>query len=139
MPNIVTTNNFRELAITSGVNLSLDTFAVSLMDIYVQSATVTTLKEITNWSQVSAHEVTGTGYSRQTITIPTITEDNDIVRWNASNVNWNNVSVSTYGYTIYRISDGMVLGFVEFNTTPQVANNGSLTIQWNTSGILNIF
>jgi len=137
--NVVTTNYFRQLVVTKEINLSSDTFKVALMDIYVQSASVSALKQITNWSQVSAHEVSSTGYSALTLTAANISATtSNIICWKGSNLNWPSVTLNTYGYSIYRTSDNMVVGFVEFSTTPVIAVNGAITIQWNTNGIMNI-
>lgn len=137
--NIVTTNYFRELMATQQVDLSGDNFAIALMGIHVQSATAAQLRSVSAWSDVSAYEASAVGYSAtslQSLTVSAI--NNSVVSWDGNNVTWNNITLSPYGYAIYRVDDGMVLGFVEFTSAPIEAVNGSITIQWNVNGIANI-
>lgn len=137
MANIVTTNYFRELISTGQVNLSSDTFYVSLLNNYVQSSTTSTLQSISAWSQVSAFEVSSVNYSAAIISGENISINGNIVVWDANNITWNSVTFSPYGFVIYK-NDGVVIGFIEFTSAPAIVVNGSLTIQWNNAGIANI-
>jgi len=139
MANVVTTNYFREQVAGQNVSLSADAFAVALMNIHVQSASESTLKQVQTWSEVSAYEVSAAGYSAEPLSADTLSANtNNVVYWDGNNITWSSVTISPYGYTIYRISDGLVVGFVEFTTAPQTTVNGDLTIQWNANGIMNI-
>lgn len=139
MPTVVT-NDFRRLMATSGINVSADNYMVALMDIHVQSATAATLKQSSDWTSVSANEVSGTGYSAKTLTAQTVSANSgDVVYWDGSDVTWDDVTVSPYGCAIYRTSDNLVVGYIEFTDAPKIAVNGTISIQWNANGIMNIY
>lgn len=139
MPTVVT-NDFRKLMATSGVNLSADSYKVALMGIHVNSAAASTLKQSSDWTSVSGFEVSGTGYSALSLTAPTVSANaSDVVYWDGTDLTWTNVTVSPYGYAIYRTSDNLVVGYVEFTGGQVVAVNGTITVQWNANGIMNIY
>lgn len=140
MANIVTTNNFRQLLASQQISLSGDAFAVSLLNIHVQSASDATLRQTIYWSEVSVYEASAVGYSAMPLTASTIaTNTSDSVYWDGTNIVWSTVTLSPYGYCIYRISDGIIVGFVEFDSAPLIAINGSISIVWNDGGIMDIF
>lgn len=136
----VSTNYFRTQLGYGNINLSGDTFYVSLMDNYVTSSTVDTLKGINTWSEVSAHECTGTGYSSSALSNVSFTSADNVVYMDADDITWNNVTVSAYGDCI-RKDDGTVVGFHDYSnsyTTPITPVNGVFSLQWDSSGILTI-
>jgi hypothetical protein len=139
MANVITTNYFREQLAAGNVNLSGDDFAIALMNIHVQSASVNDLKEVKIWSEISDYESSSVGYSAVPIDnklISTIT--GNVISWSGDNISWSSITNSPYGYAIYKIDDGLVVGMVEFNGAPINAVNGTITIQWNSAGIANI-
>lgn len=138
MANVVTTNYFREQLSKKEISLTADTYKVALMNDYVNASSESTLKAVSAWGDVSAYEVSANGYSAQTITSPVVSSNGNVVYWNGANITWNNITVTTYGFAIYRTSDNLVLGFVEFTNAPIIAVNGSITINWNPAGIANI-
>jgi hypothetical protein len=138
MANVVATNYFREQMSIGHVNLSGDTFLISLMDRFVQSASVDTLKQVSAWSDVSAHEVSALGYSAINLSSKSISIiPGNVISWDGANIVWSGVTLTTYGYAVYK-NNGLVVGFVEFAAGQLDAVNGSVTIQWNTNGIMNI-
>jgi hypothetical protein len=135
----VTTNYFRKLTAGQSVSLSSDSFAVALMGQFVTSSTEAELKGINTYSEITAYEVDGTGYSATTLSAETISANSsDVVYWDGVDVSWTNVTVTAYGMTIYRLSDGLVVGFVEFDDAPKTAVNGTVSLTWNAAGIMNI-
>jgi len=139
MARVVTTNYFRQMMATQQIDLSGDSFAVALMNIHVQSADTSALKEVSAWSDVSANEASAVGYSAVNISSPSVSViDGNIVSWDGTDISWSSITLSPYGYCIYRINDGLVVGFVEFTAGQINAVNGSITIQWNSGGIMNI-
>jgi hypothetical protein len=146
----VVTNAFRQAMATSGVNLSADNFVVALMDSWVIEVDVGSLKQnYGSWATtISAHEVSGTGYSAIPLTAPIVSAtgwpgkphpEGEIVYWKGNNLTWNNITVRSYGIAIYRPSDNLVVGYISFGYTEVVVVNGSLTVQWDPAGIMNIF
>lgn len=138
MANVVTTNYFRQQLSRGLVDLSATDYAVALMNIYVQSATETTLKAISAWAEVSAYEASAVGYSATPITSQTVSAVGNNIVWDGANITWSSITSSPYGYAIYKISNGLLVGFVEFTSAPLTAVNGDITITWNANGIANI-
>jgi len=136
----VTTNYYRKQSAFKEVSLSADAFAVALMGQFVTSSTEAELKQILAYSEISAYEVTGATYSAMPLSADTVSANSsDVVFWDGVNLTWTSVTVSPYGLAIYRISDGLVIGFIEFDDAPIVAVNGTISLNWNANGIMNIF
>jgi hypothetical protein len=121
--------------VLQNVNLSADTFTLALMGNYVKNTPLTDLLSATNWSEVSAYEVSGNNYSSVTLSGLDIINSNGVY-WDGDNLSWSNVSVEVYGCCFYRSSDGLIVGFMEFSNTPIIAVNGLFSIIWNDGGIM---
>lgn len=140
----VTTNYFRQELAAGNVNLSGDTFAVALMN-YIVTANELDLKyQMSSWNSggvygpVSAFESSSVGYSAITLSNTGLTLLNwQNISWSGTNISWSNITNSPYGLCIYRLSDGLVVGFIDFGEQKEVVN-GTLTIEWNTGGIAQI-
>ena len=137
MPTVSTTY-FRQQLSTGNINLSGDTFFVSLMNNYVNSSSINSLKSVSAWNQISAFEVSGNGYSSSALSNKTVSASTDgtIIQWDASDLTWSNVTISPWGLSI-RKNNNVVVGFIDFGSE-QDAINGNLTVQFNTLGIGNI-
>ena len=136
----VTTNYFRQELAAGNVNLSGDIFKVALMNNYVSTSTSTdTLKAQSAWSNnVSAYESSSVVYSATTLTAGNLYINNsNALCWSGTNISWSNITNSPYGLCIYRSSDGLVVGFIDFGEQ-KIAVNGSITIQWNDGRIAQI-
>ena len=135
----VTTNYFRQELAAGHVNLSgADTFAVALMSAYVSASPIDTLKAQSAWSDVSAYESSSVGYSATTLTAGNLYINNsNALCWSGTNISWSNITNSPYGLCIYRPSNGLVVGFIDFGEQ-KIAVNGSITIRWNEGGIAQI-
>lgn len=140
MPTVVT-NEFKLQEGGQNVSVSGDTWIASLMNEHVNSANSDVLKDYTNWfTEVSAYEASGTGYTSGVelssvgwFTAPT--DSVNIQRLSAADIYWSNVSIVAYGVAIWRQSDGLVMGFIDFGQ--QIASNSNFTVNWNSNGILN--
>ena len=149
----VTTSYFRQELAAGHVNLSGDTFAVALMNYIVRNASELELKyQLSNWytkggsgvwSATSAFESSSVGYSAITLTANSLILNNfSKISWSGTNISWSNITTKShpyepYGLCIYRPSDGLVVGFIDFGEPKEVVN-GALTIEWNTGGIAQI-
>ena len=133
----VTTNYFRQELAAGNVNLSGDTFNVALMNNYVLTST-DTLKAQSAWSNnVSAYESSSVGYSAITLTAGNLYISDNTLCWGGTKISWSNITNSPYGICIYRPSDGLVIGFIDFGGKKEVVN-GAITIEWNAGGIAQI-
>ena len=140
----VTTNYFRQELATGNVNLSGDTFKVALMNGMVQQVTEYNLKASYSWyndtdpiGAVSAYESSSVGYSAITLTAGNLYISSNTLCWGGTNISWSNITNSPYGICIYRPSDGLVIGFIDFGGKKEVVN-GAITIEWNAGGIAQI-
>ena len=95
------------------------------------------------WSQVSASEATGTGYTAGGATLggKTATYDaaNNVTILDAEDVTWANSTITARYAVIYddagaTAADKVLLGYVDFGTN-QASTNGNFTITWDASGI----
>jgi hypothetical protein len=136
----VTTNQYRKLSAGKDISLSADVFAVALLNSFAQSCPSNIMKGIVSYSEISAYEVSSSNYSAATLTANILSANtSDVVFWDGTNITWTGVTVSPYGLAIYRQSDGLIVGFIEFDDAPIVAVNGTIALNWNANGIMNIF
>lgn len=98
------------------------------------------------WDDVSAAEVTGTGYDAggKTLTTPTGSYDGatNVVTLNADDVTWENSTITARYAVIYNdsgatASDKVLIGYVDFGSD-QSSSNGNFTITWDATGIVRI-
>ena len=128
--------SFKEYAADATVDLDTHSFKVALMDnTHTFTATNST------WSDISANEITGTGYSAGGAALATVTwaADGTAVKWDAANTAWTTASFTAYHAVIYddtHASDALVCS-INFGGA-QTVSAGTFTIQWNTDGILRV-
>ena len=126
--------SFKEYAGDATVDLDTHTFKVALMNnTHSFSAANST------WANVSANEISGTGYTAGGTTLNTITwaADGTTLKWDAADSAWTSASFTAYHAVIYddtHASDALVCSF-DFGGA-QTVNNGTFTLQWNSDGIL---
>jgi hypothetical protein len=97
------------------------------------------------WDDVSANEITGTGYSAGGATLAskalsTDTGDNEGV-FDADNVTWSTATVSAQYAVIYKdtgtASTSPLICCFDFGSAKS-SSGGDFVIQWNTEGIINL-
>ena len=136
MPTVVT-NHFKFQEGGENISLSGDTWICSLMGTYVSASSIDTLKDIENWSEVSAYEASGTGYVSGTdlTNLSWYNDDtNNIQRLSADSVTFSTITILSNGVCIWRLSDGLVMGFIDYGSNS--SSNGNFTVNWNSGGIL---
>ena len=129
----------------STVNLTSDTIKVMLLD---DEALAT--KDINFVSEISADELTGTGYvggfagaGRKTLGSKTFTEDdgNDWAFFDAADSTWTaiNAGSAQMAAVIKEVTtdaDSLVLGFVD--VTDIMTNGSDITINWAATGLFKL-
>lgn len=143
MPTVVT-NYFKLQEGGQNVSISGDTWICSLMDQHVNSASEDTLKDYEKWSDVggvSAYEASGTGYTSGAALsgIGWYTDATDTVnkqRMSATDLTFSSVTISSYGACIWKETDGLIMGFIDFGQE-YVSSNAPFVINWNSGGIFN--
>ena len=136
-------NHFKAEVMTEAYNLDTggDTIKCALMD-NVHAFTA----ENDGWSDVSANEITGTGYSANgedlTTQVVSIDDGDDEGVFDADDVSWTTATFSAYHAVLYDDTpttpqaDPLILS-IDFGGEQQVTA-GTFKIQWATEGILNI-
>lgn len=135
-------NNFKAQVMTGKYDLGAagDTIKVALLN---NSHAFTATNDV--WTNVSANEISGTGYTAggmtlagQTVTIDD--GDNEGV-FDGNDTAWTSASFTAYHAVVYvdatgTVNDDLILS-IDFGGA-QTVTTGTFTIQWATEGILNL-
>jgi hypothetical protein len=134
-------NSFKAELMNKVVDLEGDVIKVALMN---NSHSFTA--ENDGWANVSANEVSGTGYTAggQALASKAVTTDDtdDEGVWDAANTTWDSSTITAYHAVIYDdsvttpIADQLICS-IDFGGA-QSSSNGDFTIQWAAEGIINI-
>ncbi len=94
-------------------------------------------------SSVTANELSGTGYARQTLANKTLTTDtaNNYVVFDADDLTYTAINAGTIGsVVIYRevTNDADSIPWIFLDPTNLVTNGGNVTLQFNVNGIARI-
>lgn len=98
------------------------------------------------WDDVSANEVTGTGYTAGGATLANKSASYDagtnVVKLDADDVTWSSSTITARYAVIYDDTPATdatkpLIGYVDF-VTDQSSNNGNFTITWDSDGIVNV-
>ena len=127
-------NCFKEDCMTKTVNLSSDTIKVGLLN---NSHAFTATNTV--WSDVSANEVSGAGYSTgggtmsgKAVTVGATT------KWTATDQAWGASTITAYHAVIYDTSNSnSLIASIDFGGA-KVSSSGTFTIQWAGAGIITI-
>lgn len=93
------------------------------------------------YSDVSANEVTGTGYTAggQVLASKTLTLDttNKVLVLSAANTTWASSTITARYVVLYDSTSGALIGYVDL-VSDQSSNNGNFVIQWDATGIVRL-
>ena len=125
---------FKEYAADATVDLDTHTFKVALLGTTHAYSAANSV-----WTDVSANEITGTGYTAGGTTLGTVTwaASGTSMKWDAADASWTTASFTAYHAVIYddtHASDALVCS-IDLGGA-QTVSAGTFTIQWNTDGIL---
>lgn len=131
-------NEFKDALGDGDIDLNNDTLKLALVNNYTLD-----IDNHTVWSDVSANEVSGTGYTAggQALTSVTWTKDaaNDESVLEAADVTWSSSTITADGAVLYRdtgtASTSQLIAFFDFGTD-QSSSNGDFTVSWSANGIL---
>ena len=92
------------------------------------------------WADVSANEVAGTGYTTggKEITGKSVTQGSPTI-FDGDDVVWTNITVSVYYAVLYddTLTNKDLIASIDFGGEVTVSD-GTLTIEWDTSGIITL-
>lgn len=135
-------NTFKQKIMTAEVDLDTDTIKCALLT----SSYTSDIDNHAAWSDVSANEVSGTGYTTLGATLSGVTVMRDLTNdkgvFDANDVTWANSTITARYAVLYKYVAGSsttswLICCFDF-TTDKSSSNGDFTIQWNASGILNL-
>lgn len=134
-------NSFKKRILEANINLSADTIKVALLT----NIHVTNIDTQEFWSNVSANEVVGTGYTAggQALASKVVSQDNvdDEGVFDAADVTWAASTITARYAVVYKdttvATTSPLICIIDFGTDKS-SSNGNFTIQWATEGILNL-
>lgn len=106
-----------------------------------------TIAQDTNevWSDLSANEVSGTGYSAGgaslTLSDPASGTGDHQIKLDATDAQWTitgTLAAAAQYAIVYGGASSHLLGWVDFDTTPLNPTNSTMTITWDSNGILTL-
>lgn len=133
--------NFLKLALNKEVDWDTDTIKVALL-----SNSYTPDQDTHDYfNDVSAYEVTGTGYTTggATLASKTITYDSgsNVITLDAADTTWSSSTITARYAVVYgstgTASSSPLIGYVDFGSD-QSSSNGNFTITWDATGIVRI-
>jgi len=131
-------NRFFANLMNKEVDLEADTIRVALL-----TSSYTINKDHNTWSDVSANEVSGTGYTAggATLANKSVTQDdtNDQATFDADNVTWSSSTITARYAVLYddTLTNDDLLAIFDFGSD-QSSSNGDFTLQFSSDGILSL-
>ena len=129
-------NRFFANLMNKEVDLEADTIKVALL-----TSSYTINKDHNTWAEVSANEVSGTGYTAggATLANKSVTQDdtNDQATFDADDVTWSSSTITARYAVLYdnTLTNDDLLAIFDFGSD-QSSSNGDFTLQFSASGIL---
>jgi hypothetical protein len=134
--------NFLKQALNKEIDWDSDTIKVALL-----SSSYTPNQDTHDYfDDVSANEVTGTGYTTGGITLASKTSTydgtNNVIILDAADVTWSSSTITARYAVVYDDSGAnaaskALIGYVDFGSD-QSSTNGNFTITWDSTGIVRI-
>ena len=128
-------DDFKEDLMDASVALDSDTIKVALLDdSHAFDATDNT------WADVSANEITGTGYTAngKTLAGKAIAVAANIARWDATDSAWTGATFSTWHAVLYDTTNSdSLIASIDLGGE-QVVSTGTFTLEWAAGGILSL-
>lgn len=133
--------NFLLKALNKEVDFDSDTIKVALL-----TSSYTPNQDTHDYfNDVSANEVTGTGYTAGGITLASKTATYDsgtnVIVLDAADVTWSSSTITARYAVVYdstgTSSTSALIGYVDFGSD-QSSTNGNFTITWDSTGIVRI-
>lgn len=125
------------------IHLNSDTFKVALLtNAFSAANTFTGTSTNAQYSDVSAVEVSGTGYTAGGAALGSsaLTSNAGVVTFTGNSASWTSATFTAKYAVIYSstASNHDILGYMDLDTsapTGDSATNGTFTVNWNASGI----
>lgn len=140
------TINMTDVAVSGGIDLDTDTIVCVLLGSgYTPSRTGHSL-----WSDVSANEITGTGYTAGGVALTTksVTHSGGTGTFDADDVSWASATITAkYAVLVRRagaslVSGDLLIAYLDLDTSSgsaTVSSTGAaFTVQWNAAGIMTL-
>lgn len=128
-------NRFKANLMNKEIDLEADTIKVALLD---NSHSFTATHN--TWSQVSANEISGTGYTTggATLANKAVTQA-ATTKWDADDTAWTTATITAYHAVIYddTMTNDDLIASIDFGGA-QTVTAATFTIQWHANGIITL-
>lgn len=128
-------NRFKANLMNKEIDLEADTIRVALFD---NSHSFTATHN--QWSEISANEVSGTGYTTkgEALTTKAVTQG-ATTKFDADDTAWTGASFTAYHVVIYddTLTNDDLIASIDFGGA-QTVTSGTFTIQWHANGIITL-
>ena len=134
-------NNGKKNLMNGGIDLDTDTIKVALL----ANTYTPNIDTDNDFADVSAHEISGTGYNAggATLANKSVTADttDDEGVFDADDVTWSTATITARYAVVYKSTgtpaNDLLICYVDFGSD-QSSSASNFTIQWNAEGIVNI-
>jgi len=133
--------NMLKLILAGGITLSADSINCALVTSALASTyTTSQIQQMTSWVQLSAFEVSGTGYTAGGITLSgvTVSTSGTYAYLDADDINWSSANFTTYGFVLYKNTSKEFLCFEGFSSG-QSTNAGIYILNFPSTGIIRLY
>ncbi|MEW6555093.1 MAG: hypothetical protein AB1384_12500 [Actinomycetota bacterium] len=92
-----------------------------------------------DWSDISANEVSGTGYTAggAALANKALSEASRVTKFDADDVVWSNSTITARYAVLYEVSTGKLILCIDFGENMS-SSGGSFTITWDAGGIFTL-
>ena len=131
-------NRYKANLMNKVVDMEADTIKCALL-----SSSHSFNADNNTWSDISANEVSGTGYTAggASLTTPAVTQDdtNDKAVFDADDVSWSNSTITAHFAVLYddTLTNDDLIACFDFGSDKS-SSSGSFTIQWDSNGIIEL-
>ena len=132
-------NSFKQRVLDGECDLNTDEFYVGLLT----SSFTPNIDTQSVWGDISASEISGAGYVAGGTTLAGMTvilnTSTDKAILDADDVTWTNSTITARYVAIYKKTAPQWLVAAFDFAADKASNNGDFTVQWNASGILDLY
>ena len=132
-------NVFKRDVFGGVISLSATNFYCSLMTSAISLSSTDQIRDATAWSQLSACETSGTGYTTGGVLMSALSVSadftNDRAIWDGGDLTWYDSTITAYGAIIRTSGTNTPCVYFDFGENKS-SQSGPFTISWSSNGII---
>jgi len=131
-------NRYKANLMNKEVDMEADTIKCALL-----SSSHSFNADNNTWSDISANEISGTGYTAggASLANKSVTQDNtnDKAKFDADNVTWSNATITAHYAVLYddTLTNDDLIACFDFGSDKS-SSSGNFTIEWDSNGIIEL-